>query len=170
MGEWAAEIVTLNVPTIIRNTMFYDKMDSKQLMTHILSVEDQEYLRYALLDAMRDFQHAQQIEFKGNFCTNTFLSLSLYRSLLRQMSLSGFVRNGAILPRKSGASDEPMGETEAVPFRSPPSLEREFELPNSGKIRGMAIPHGVTLIVGGGFHGMLFIMNPYNILCCNHTI
>jgi hypothetical protein len=42
---------------------------------------------------------------------------------------------------------------EAVPFQSPASLEREFDLPNGGKVKGMAIPRGITLIVGGGFHG-----------------
>lgn len=46
-----------------------------------------------------------------------------------------------------------MDSREAVLFQSPPSLEREFELPNSGKLSGMAIPRGITLIVGGGFHG-----------------
>jgi hypothetical protein len=46
-----------------------------------------------------------------------------------------------------------MSGEEAVPFQSPPSLEREFTLPNSGKVKGMAIARGITLIVGGGFHG-----------------
>jgi len=50
-----------------------------------------------------------------------------------------------------------MDTSDAVPFQSPPSLEREFDLPNSGKIRGMGIPLGITLIVGGGFHGALFL-------------
>jgi predicted ABC-class ATPase len=38
-------------------------------------------------------------------------------------------------------------------FASPPSLRRTFELPNRGPTAGMAIGAGVTLIVGGGFHG-----------------
>jgi hypothetical protein len=45
MGEWAATIVTENVPHIIRSTMFYDKMNTTALRNHVLSVEDQEALR-----------------------------------------------------------------------------------------------------------------------------
>ncbi|MEM0969767.1 MAG: P-loop domain-containing protein, partial [Verrucomicrobiota bacterium] len=38
-------------------------------------------------------------------------------------------------------------------FSSPPSLEVTLDQPHSGPIQGMGIPEGVTLIVGGGFHG-----------------
>lgn len=41
----------------------------------------------------------------------------------------------------------------AVPFVSPESLRVTLDLPNRGSISGMGIPLGVTLIVGGGFHG-----------------
>jgi predicted ABC-class ATPase len=41
----------------------------------------------------------------------------------------------------------------AIPFQSPPSLERELTVPNAGVVKGMGIPHGITVIVGGGFHG-----------------
>eukprot|EP00624_Nannochloropsis_granulata_P005967 evm.model.NODE_42480_length_25745_cov_44.081219.3 len=75
------------------------------------------------------------------------------RSLLPAAGLVGFVRNGAILPRKSGHLDLPMDAATALPFKSPPSLEREVALPNAGKIKGMGVPKGITLIVGGGFHG-----------------
>lgn len=40
-----------------------------------------------------------------------------------------------------------------MPFKSPKEYEVEINLPNRGAIRGMGIPEGVTLIVGGGFHG-----------------
>ena len=62
-----------------------------------------------------------------------------------------FVANGSILPRKSGVSDLPMADS--VPFASPATMERTFVLPHRGKITGMAIPEGITLIVGGGYHG-----------------
>lgn len=39
---------------------------------------------------------------------------------------------------------------QAIPFKSPPSLEKTFTLPNRGTVTGMGIPPGVTLIVGGG--------------------
>ena len=42
---------------------------------------------------------------------------------------------------------------ESVPFLSPKSMEASFVLPHHGEIRGMAVPEGITLIVGGGYHG-----------------
>lgn len=73
------------------------------------------------------------------------------RGLLKENGLVAFVANGAVLPRKSGVSNLPMPG--AVPFTSPDSLEQSFQLPHRGEIRGMAVPAGVTLIVGGGYHG-----------------
>jgi len=75
------------------------------------------------------------------------------RGSLAEMGLVGFVANGAILPRRSGVSQAPLDGEEAVPFVSPPSTEVEVTLPNAGTISGMGIPTGVTLIVGGGYHG-----------------
>jgi predicted ABC-class ATPase len=82
-----------------------------------------------------------------------------HAALLRRLAESrwvGFVANGAVLPRRAGHDDRPLAEgagTPVVPFTAPPSLEREVELPHAGTLRGMAIPEGVTLLVGGGFHG-----------------
>ena len=66
-----------------------------------------------------------------------------------------FVRNGAILPRASGVDDRPQSTNAVITFVLPPSLERSFQLPKSGgaTITGMAIPHCITLICGGGYHG-----------------
>ncbi len=77
---------------------------------------------------------------------------SFLRDALAERGLVAFVADGAILPRRSGVDDRPL-EKGAVPFQSPPSLRVEVDLPNRGKITGMGIPRGVTLIVGGGFHG-----------------
>lgn len=74
------------------------------------------------------------------------------RDSLDGLGLVAFVGDGSILPRRSGVDDRPM-EGDAVPFRSPQELEVVVDLPNGGKRRGMGIPRGVTLIVGGGFHG-----------------
>lgn len=74
------------------------------------------------------------------------------RSLLPGLGLVAFVAAGAILPRESGASDQPLRHG-AIPFVSPPELRVEVDLPNAGRIGGMGIPEGVTLIAGGGFHG-----------------
>lgn len=75
------------------------------------------------------------------------------RSSLRSMGLVAFVGDGSILPRCSGASDEPMVGDGVVPFCTPPSMSVDITLPNRGSIRGMGIRSGVTLITGGGFHG-----------------
>jgi predicted ABC-class ATPase len=78
------------------------------------------------------------------------------REQLQEQGLVAFVGNGSILPRRSGVDDHPLAESNAgpvIPFKSPPELEIELSQPNRGAVRGMGIPEGVTLIVGGGFHG-----------------
>ncbi|MEV5535687.1 ABC-ATPase domain-containing protein [Saccharopolyspora shandongensis] len=73
------------------------------------------------------------------------------RRMLPDLGLVAFVADGAMLPRRSGVDERPL--TDGVPFASPESLSVEVELPNRGRVRGMGVPEGVTLIVGGGFHG-----------------
>jgi len=73
------------------------------------------------------------------------------RAALAGAGLLAFVGNGSSLPRLSGIDDRPLDE--AVLFESPPSLEVALQAPNAGEVRGMGIPRGITLIVGGGFHG-----------------
>lgn len=80
------------------------------------------------------------------------------RSHLGEAGLIGFVGNGAILPRKSGDSDLPMKSSDAVVFTSPPELEHTVELSSGRSITGMGIPRGVTVIVGGGYHGKSTIL------------
>ena len=73
------------------------------------------------------------------------------RQALPRLGLCAFVADGSILPRSSGVSQLPMEG--AVPFRSPSSLSVTLDLPHRGKLTGMGVPRGVTLIVGGGYHG-----------------
>ena len=73
------------------------------------------------------------------------------REMLPQMGLCAFVANGSVLPRESGISPRPMKG--GVRFRSPKELEVAMDLPHKGKITGMGIRKGITLIVGGGYHG-----------------
>lgn len=73
------------------------------------------------------------------------------RNILREKGLVAFVANGSVLPRFSGVSQKPMND--AVPFVSPETMEIELVLPHRGKVKGMGIPAGITLIVGGGYHG-----------------
>ncbi len=74
------------------------------------------------------------------------------RRQLAERGLVAFVRDGALLPRRSGVDDRPM-EKGAVLFRSPPELRVSMDTLHHGEVTGMGIPQGVTLIVGGGFHG-----------------
>ena len=73
------------------------------------------------------------------------------RSQLAEQNLVAFVADGSILPRDSGISSRPMKGS--IPFTSPESLRVTMELPHRGSISGMGIPQGITLIVGGGYHG-----------------
>lgn len=70
---------------------------------------------------------------------------------LGDRGLVAFVANGAILPRRSGVDPRPLPQ--GIPFQSPPELAVTLTAPNQGKIDGMGIPQGITLIVGGGYHG-----------------
>ncbi len=74
------------------------------------------------------------------------------RSQLADVGLVAFVGEGAILPRRSGDSDAPMDD-DAVPFQSPASLRVGFDLPSGRRLEGMGVPEGITVIVGGGYHG-----------------
>lgn len=73
------------------------------------------------------------------------------RAQLRERGLVAFVADGAILPRASGVSQRPLAG--AVPFASPPELRVTLRAPHAGAIDGMGVPGGLTVIVGGGFHG-----------------
>lgn len=79
------------------------------------------------------------------------------REQLKEKKLVAFVADGAILPRESGISSRPMKHS--VPFISPESLRITMNLPHKGKIIGMGIPQGITLIVGGGYHGKSTLLN-----------
>ncbi len=91
------------------------------------------------------------------------------RAQLPEKGLVAFVAEGAILPRESGVSDRPLREG-AVPFIPPPSLMVTLERPNRGPIRGMGIPEGVTLIVGGGYHGKSTLLSALAQGVYNHIL
>lgn len=115
---------------MVQKALIYPSLDSSAVTRHVLSVEDQEWVR-------------ANLELRG---------------------LIAFVPDGAVLPRKSGADDKPMEDKKAqdadddtpklVRFHSPDTLRVSFDLPNMGKtLAGIGIRKGITLIVGGGFHG-----------------
>ena len=88
------------------------------------------------------------------------------RKTLKERNLAAFVADGAILPRESGVSQKPMKN--AVAFSSPESLRITLELPHKGKITGMGVPCGITLIVGGGYHGKSTLLNALELGVYNH--
>lgn len=73
------------------------------------------------------------------------------RKKLSSMGLVAFIADGSVLPRESGISQKPLRN--CVKFQSPDTYRVSFELPHQGMITGMGIPKGITLIVGGGYHG-----------------
>lgn len=98
------------------------------------------------------------------------------RSVLTSLNAVAFVANGAILPRKSGASAAPMSSPPAIPFEAPEnsrmcqtvsaemgklypyivdSLPQQQSVGNGTTVslQGLLVPRGVSLIVGGGYHG-----------------
>ena len=99
-----------------------------------------------------------------------YIELAEDQEFIRQMlpakNLCAFIADGSILPRESGISSRPMKAS--VPFTSPDSLRISMELPHKGKITGMGIPKGITLIVGGGYHGKSTLLNALELGVYNH--
>lgn len=73
------------------------------------------------------------------------------RNELKNRGFVAFIADGSILPRESGVSAKPLKN--AVKFHTPESMRVEMSLPNGNAVCGMGIPEGITLIVGGGYHG-----------------
>ncbi len=94
----------------------------------------------------------QAVEIHQNACEDYVVLVER----LREQGWIGFVADGSVLPRRAGHDDrplEPNEETPVVRFEAPSSLAAEVDLPHAGRVRGLPIPPGVTLLVGGGFHG-----------------
>ncbi|MEZ9763692.1 P-loop domain-containing protein [Vibrio splendidus] len=88
------------------------------------------------------------------------------RAQLEENNLAAFVANGSVLPRIAGNCDLPMKG--AVPFAAPESLSVTLNTPNQGNVTGLGIPKGITLIVGGGFHGKSTLLNAVERSIYNH--
>jgi predicted ABC-class ATPase len=112
------------IPLIVEQALMWKNLDQDQCLSFVECVENQEVVRRKL----------------------------------NESGLVAFVVNGAVLPRESGISDRPLSGDQVVRFQAPTSLETQIEVPNQlhgGEtvVRGLGIPKGVTLIVGGGYHG-----------------
>lgn len=124
----------------------------------VLGREANSMLVETIPDAVRQgllMQHLERAHLQSFvFCVR---NQAFIRSQLGPRGLVAFVADGSVLPRASGDSDRPLGQG-CVPWRSPESLSVHFDLPHptlDGRTRltGTGIPQGVTLIVGGGYHG-----------------
>ena len=88
------------------------------------------------------------------------------REEIKKRKLIAFIANGSILPRESGVSQRPL--IDSIPFKCPKTLEVEFDLPNRGLVKGMGIKKGITVIVGGGYHGKSTLLNALELGVYNH--
>jgi len=127
LGREAEALLCEELPKLAERTFRWENLDANEAYRFVECIENQEHLRDQLSDA----------------------------------GLIAFIGDGSILPRASGASDLPLPASDAVPFVSPPSLRVTLALKNPvdgpggdrHEIRGMGIRTGVTLVVGGGYHG-----------------
>ena len=127
----------LNLPAFGR------RIAGKQAMKLICEVLPQivtQSLLYGSLDSDAVWQHVRTAE-------NT----DYLRQQLSDQGLIAFVADGAMLARRSGIDDRP--EAQAIAFQSPDSLRVTLKFADQTPITGMGIAAGITLIVGGGYHG-----------------
>ncbi|WP_436861749.1 ABC-ATPase domain-containing protein [Staphylococcus caeli] len=110
------------------------------------------------------YKNIDQIELEQQ--VTLMLDQVYIREALEHKQLVSFVANGSILPRKSGVSDKQLSG--AVSFQSPKSVEVTLSLPSGKNISGMGVPKGITLIVGGGFHGKSTILEALERGVYNH--
>lgn len=73
------------------------------------------------------------------------------RADLDARGLIAFLADDALLPRVSGVDDRPLAD--GLRLRAPAALAVDFDAPHAGRLRGLGIRRGVTLVVGGGYHG-----------------
>lgn len=109
----------------------------------------------------RGFVWSNLAQAEGTRFVNEVENYYAIRNQLEKLGLVAFLADGSILPRVSGASEFPLAGDQVTRFQTPESLRVTMELPNpvtvdnreSQSISGMGIPRGLTLIVGGGYHG-----------------
>lgn len=137
--EYVEARISMGLPAQGRRVLARDAAD---MIFKEIPLMVKESLLYENLDSKKISIHIERNE------DQDFL-----RQELKKRELVCFVGNGSILPRKSGVIDLPMDQVNAKAFISPGELEVEVDLPNFGRVKGMGIPSGITLIVGGGYHG-----------------
>lgn len=88
------------------------------------------------------------------------------REALAGQNLIAFIPDGAMLARRSGIDERPLPE--GKPWRSPESLRVTFHCPNCGNLSGTGIPKGITVVVGGGYHGKSTLLHAIEQGVYNH--
>ena len=79
------------------------------------------------------------------------------QEILVERGWVAFLADGANLARRSGVSQLPLEG--GLPLTAPETLAQTVQLPHAGVVRGTAIPAGVTVIAGGGYHGKSTLLN-----------
>jgi len=118
-------------------------------------VEDSLYFKKLPADKL--YRHIETVE-----------DAEFIRGKLSELNLVAFIADKAVLPRASGVDPRPLSTEGVVPFRSCQSMRASITLPNRGEITGMGIRKGVTLIVGGGYHGKSTLLNALEYGIYNH--
>ncbi len=127
LGRQAEAMLCQEVPEIAERALKWQHLDQERIRAFVDCIDNQESIR-AQLDSL---------------------------------GLVAFIADGAVLPRSSGASDRPLSRERARLFCAPDSLRVSIPVLHpvsqhdgiTDALTGFGIPNGVTLIVGGGYHG-----------------
>ena len=125
LGKSAARLFDVDVPNIVMDCFYFVSEDSATTRKRSRLL--------AHVAAYEDYRALQGI--------------------LEERGWVSFVADEAMLARRSGVSEAPLAGDGVVAFAAPESLRATVTLPHAGEVSGMAIPQGLTLIVGGGYHG-----------------
>ena len=119
------------------------------------SIQGREASRIVGRDLVRELEEATDLTGeRGDRLVRHVATLEDHRALRAAVARNGwvsFLADGAVLPRRSGVSDEPLDG--GVPLQAPDSMAATVELPHAGSVRGTVVEAGVSVIVGGGYHG-----------------
>ena len=119
------------------------------------SIQGREASRIVGRDLVRELEEATDLTGeRGDRLVRHVAILEDHRALRAAVARNGwvsFLADGAVLPRRSGVSDEPLDG--GVPLQAPDSMAATVELPHAGSVRGTVVEAGVSVIVGGGYHG-----------------
>ncbi len=152
--EYIEARLTIGLPAAGRRVLA--RQAKEMLLDELPRIVDRSLI-YRALDAEKLRKHVETMEDADHL-----------RGALDGLGLVCFIANGSVLPRESGISQKPL-KRGAIPFVSPPSMEVEIKLPNRGIVKGMGIKKGVTLIVGGGYHGKSTLLRAMERGVYNHV-